>query len=133
MTNMKTAIIVSAAIALFGCDKQPVGRFQLFAGTYEVSYSPSPNGDVPASSEKIPGVFLLDTATGQIWKRIELISATKPGRSRVETGGSFQVIKVGLYAVAIAERYYWRSSASKNGLISMIVTGNSACFPPNAA
>ncbi len=78
MTNMKTAMIVLAAIALLGCDKQPVGRFQLLAGTYEVSNGPSPNGNIPASSEKIPGVFLLDTATGQIWKRIEVSNFTGP-------------------------------------------------------
>jgi hypothetical protein len=49
MTNMKTAMIVLAAIALLGCDKQPVGRFQLLAGTYEVSNGPSPNSSIPAA------------------------------------------------------------------------------------
>jgi hypothetical protein len=58
---MRLAMIMITAIALIGCDKQPVGRFQLFAGTYEVRYGGGKNNDPSASSEKQPGVFLLDT------------------------------------------------------------------------
>jgi hypothetical protein len=76
-TAEKIALVVIISVMFitgvaFGGNQVPnIGRFQLVEGAYLVSVFPQNRSDgtrTEGTDQKVPAVFLLDSATGKVWE-----------------------------------------------------------------